>query len=62
MAAVFNLNHHATYLDFHIGKSDSPFFLFHLSLSNVILIGLMFVVFFAAIFLPFPGSRSGTES
>jgi hypothetical protein len=58
MAAVFNLNHHASYLDFHIGKSNSPFFLFHMSLSNLIVIAVMFVVFFAAILLPFPGYRA----
>jgi len=62
MAAVFNLNHHATYLDLHIGKSSSPFFLFHMSLSNVLVIAVMFVVFFAAILLPFPGHRARSES
>ena len=45
MAAIFNLNHHATYVHWHF---------ITLSLSNVILIGVMFVVFALAILLPFP--------
>ncbi len=45
MAAIFNLNHHATYVHWHF---------IELSLSNVIVIAVMFVVFFAAILLPFP--------
>ena len=45
MAAVFNLNHHATYVHWHF---------ITLSLSNVIVIGVMFAVFFAAILIPFP--------
>jgi hypothetical protein len=45
MAAVFNLNHHATYVHWHF---------ITLSLSNVILIAVMFVVFALAIALPFP--------
>jgi hypothetical protein len=52
MAAVFNLNHHATYANWHF---------IHLSLSNILLIAVMFVVFFAAILLPFP-RREGTGS
>jgi hypothetical protein len=48
VAAVFNLNHHATYVHWHF---------ISLSLSNVILIGVMFVVFFLAILLPFPHPR-----
>ncbi|HEY2282928.1 MAG TPA: hypothetical protein VGH60_05180 [Solirubrobacteraceae bacterium] len=45
MAAIFNLNHHATYVHWHF---------ITLSLSNVIVIAVMFVVFFAAILAPFP--------
>jgi hypothetical protein len=45
MAAVFNLNHPAHYVNWHF---------IHLSLSNVIVIGVMFVVFALAIALPFP--------
>ena len=54
MAAVFNLNHHATYVHWDF---------FQMSLSNVLLIACMFAVFVAAIFLPFPGrsSRADTE-
>jgi hypothetical protein len=52
MAAVFNLNHHAHYLHWHF---------ITLSVSNVILIGVMFVVFFLAILLPFP-HHEGTGS
>jgi hypothetical protein len=54
MAAVFNLNHHATYVHWHF---------IQLSLSNVILIAVMFVVFFAAILLPFPHHKgTGSQS
>ena len=52
MAAIFNLNHHATYVHWHF---------IDLSLSNVILIGVMFVVFFAAILLPFPKHKQVEE-
>lgn len=45
MAAIFNLNHSPTYVHWHF---------IQLSLSNVIVIAIMFVVFFAAILLPFP--------
>lgn len=45
MAAVFNLNHHATYVNWHF---------IHLSLANVIVIAVMFAVFVLAIALPFP--------
>jgi hypothetical protein len=47
-AAIFNLNHHASYVHWHF---------IELSVSNVVVIVLMFVVFFAAILLPFPGNR-----
>ena len=46
-AAVFNLNHPAHTVDWSF---------IHLSLANVVVIGLMFVVFFLAILLPFPGA------
>jgi hypothetical protein len=50
LAAVFNLNSPATYIHWHF---------ITLSVSNVIVIAVMFVVFFAAILLPFPGHREG---
>lgn len=53
MAAVFNLNHHASYVHWHF---------FQMSVSNVILIGCMFAVFFAAIFLRFPRGRASTAT
>ena len=57
MAAVFDLNHHATYVHFHIGGGSTPFLVFDMSLSNVILIGVMLIVFVLAILLPFPRPR-----
>ncbi len=57
MAAVFDLNHHATYVHFHVGGGSTPFFVFDMSLSNVILIGVMLLVFVLAILLPFPHAR-----
>ncbi len=54
MAAVFNLNHHATFLHFHIGSGNPPFFVFDMSLSNLLVIVVMLVVFALAILLPFP--------
>ncbi len=53
MAAVFNLNHHASYVHWHF---------LQLSVSNVVVIVLMFVVFVAAILLPFPSHRATGES
>jgi membrane protein YqaA with SNARE-associated domain len=53
MAAVFNLNHHASYVHWHF---------IQLSVSNVVVIVLMIVVFFAAILLPFPSHRATGES
>jgi hypothetical protein len=47
LAAVFNLNHPAHTVDWHF---------IHLSVANVVVIGLMFVVFLLAILLPFPGA------
>jgi len=51
-AAIFNLNHPAHTVDWSF---------IHLSVANVVVIGLMFVVFFAAILLPFPGG-AGREA
>ena len=48
MAAIFNLNHHATFIHWHF---------ITLSLSNVLVIAVMLVVFTAAILLPFPKHR-----
>jgi hypothetical protein len=48
LAAIINLNHPASYV--HWG-------FFQMSISNLIVIILMIVVFAAAIALPFPGSR-----
>ena len=47
MAAVFNLNHPAHTVDWSF---------IHLSVSNVVVIGLMLIVFVLAIMLPFPGA------
>jgi hypothetical protein len=46
LAAVFNLNHPAHTVDWNF---------IHLSVANVVVIGLMLVVFVLAILLPFPG-------
>jgi hypothetical protein len=47
LGAVFNLNHPAHVVHWHFIK---------LPLANVIVIGLMLVVFAVAIALPFPGA------
>jgi hypothetical protein len=47
LGAVFNLNHPSHTVDWHF---------IHLSVANVIVIGLMFAVFFLALLLPFPGA------
>jgi hypothetical protein len=49
MAAVFNLNHHASYVHWHF---------IQLSVSNLVVIILMLAVFVAAILAPFPGHRA----
>ena len=49
LAAVFNLNHPAHTVDWHF---------IHLSVANVVVIGLMLVAFVLAILLPFPGAAS----
>ena len=47
LGAVFNLNHPAHTVDWSF---------IHLSVSNVVVIALMIVVFVLAIVLPFPGA------
>ncbi|MBV8954891.1 MAG: hypothetical protein JO153_01405 [Solirubrobacterales bacterium] len=53
MAAVFNLNHHAQYVHWHF---------FQMSVSNILVIVAMVVVFFAAIFIPFPSHGVNADS
>jgi hypothetical protein len=56
LAAVFNLNHPSHLVHWHF---------FQMSVSNIVVIGLMLVVFALAIALPFPGAasrRRGRES
>jgi hypothetical protein len=53
MAAIFNLNNHAPYVHWHF---------FQMSLSNVIVIILMVIVFWAAILIPFPKQGMGSKS
>lgn len=48
MAAIVNLNHHASYVHWHF---------FQMSVSNLIVIALMLVVFAIAILAPFPHGR-----
>ena len=52
LGAVFDLDHPAHTVDWHF---------IHLSLANVIVIGLMLVVFALAILLPFPGAAKRGE-
>jgi hypothetical protein len=49
MAALFNLNHHASYAHWHF---------FQMSVSNILVIVAMLVVFFVAILAPFPRRRA----
>jgi hypothetical protein len=49
MAAVFNLNHRASYVHWHF---------IQLSVSNLIVIVLMILVFAAAILAPFPSHHA----
>jgi hypothetical protein len=49
LAAVFDLNHPAHTVDWNF---------IHLSVANVVVIGLMLVVFVLALVLPFPGSAA----
>jgi hypothetical protein len=48
MGAVFDLNHPAHTVDWHF---------IHLSVANVLVIGVMLIVFALAIVLPFPGAE-----
>jgi hypothetical protein len=47
IGAVFNLNHPAHVVHWHF---------IQLSVPNIVVIGVMFLIFFAAILLPFPGA------
>jgi hypothetical protein len=49
MAAIFNLNHHASYLHWQF---------IDVSVSNVLVVVAMLVVFVVAIVAPFPHGRS----
>jgi uncharacterized membrane protein len=49
LGAVFNLNHPAHVVHWHF---------FQMSISNVIVIAVMLIVFTLAIALPFPGAAS----
>jgi hypothetical protein len=53
LGAVFNLNHPAHTVDWHF---------IHLSVANVVVIGVMFVVFALAIVLPFPGAARRAQA
>ena len=53
VGAVFNLNHPAHTVDWHF---------IHLSVANVVVIGLMIVVFLLAILLPFPGAARRAQA
>jgi len=53
LAAIFDLNNPAHTIHWHF---------INLPVQNVIVIGLMFVVFFAAILLPFPGRARREKS
>jgi len=53
MAAIFNLNHHASYAHWHF---------FQMSVSNIIVIVLMVIVFWAAILIKFPSHGIGRKS
>jgi hypothetical protein len=55
LGAVFNLNHPAHVVEWHF---------IQLSVANIVVIGLMIVVFVLAIVLPFPGAarRRGGSS
>ena len=53
MASVFNLNHHASYVHWHF---------LSISVSNLLVIVAMLVVFCAAILVPFPKPAADPES
>jgi len=48
LAAVFNLNHPSHVVHWHF---------IQLSVSNIVVIGVMLAIFALAILLPFPGAR-----
>jgi hypothetical protein len=52
IAAIFNLNHPAHTVHWHF---------FSMSVSNVVVIVLMLVIFAIAILAPFPGRSGGRE-
>jgi hypothetical protein len=53
MAAVFNLNHHASYAHWHF---------ISLSVPNLIVIVLALIVFVLAILVPFPKHGPGSQT
>jgi hypothetical protein len=53
LGAVFNLNHPAHTLDWEF---------IHLSVANVVVIGLMLIVFALAILVPFPGAARRAQA
>jgi hypothetical protein len=53
LGAIFNLNHHASYVHWHF---------FEMSVPNVVVIVLMLIVFAVAILAPFPGHRTRNSS
>jgi hypothetical protein len=53
LAAIFDLNHPAHVVHWHF---------IQLSVSNIVVIGVMLVVFALAILLPFPGSARRQEA
>ena len=53
MAAIVNLNHHASYVHWHF---------FQMSVSNIVVIIVMMLVFAVALLAPFPGHGVGGES
>lgn len=53
LAAVFNLNDPSHLVHWHF---------FQMSVSNIVVIGLMLVVFVLSIALPFPGAASRRRS
>jgi hypothetical protein len=53
LGAAFDLNHPAHTVDWHF---------IHLSVANVVVIGLMLIVFVLAIVLPFPGAKRRKEA
>lgn len=53
LGAVFNLNHPAHTVDWHF---------IHLSVANVVVIGVMLVVFALAIVLPLPGAARRADA